>query len=679
MFVHSDHPMPLYALTIFAGAFLLFLVQPLIAKQILPWFGGSAAVWSTCLAFFQVVLLAGYAYSDWTARRLSPRAQALLHVGLLLLSLALLPIVTHPGWQPTGGEDPGLRILGLLLATVGLPYFLLSTTGPLLQAWFARAYPTVAVYRLYALSNAASLIALISYPFVIEPRVATTWQAYGWSAGYTLFVLLCASVALYGPRGGARMGNGGTIVGTSPHRSRSDWRDYLLWLALPAMGSWLLLAITNHITQNIASMPFLWLLPLTLYLLTFIICFEHERWYRRWICLPLAAALLGAAAYGLQSDTFTFDLRIAIPLYLGALFAACMFCHGELAATKPPPRELTTYYLLVSLGGALGGLLVGLVAPRVLDAYYELGIGLTLTAVLAAVVLRRATVILPAAAAALALLCGYYAYEQITKHRANTRVLTRNFYGALQIKDVGAADHPERMRRLTHGAIKHGEQYLAPARRAEPTSYYGIHSGAGIALRLAAAPKRVGVIGLGAGTLAAYGQPGDVFRFYEINPQVIDIAQREFSFLKDSKARIEIALGDARLSLEREPPQQFDVLVIDAFSSDSIPVHLITREALAVYLKHLKPFGVIAFHTSNRYLVIPPVVKQLADHYKLRSAWISDDIRTNGLNFSDWVLVTEGRRLLDNPEIAGRQSKIEELPGLQLWTDNYNNLFRILR
>jgi hypothetical protein len=673
--------MLLYACTIFTSAFLLFLVQPVIAKQILPWFGGSAAVWTTCLAFFQVALLAGYAYSDVTTRKLKPRAQVILHLALLAASLAVLPIVADASWKPAGDEDPGARILGLLFITIGLPYFLLATTGPLVQAWFARTFPSGTVYRLFALSNLASMLALISYPFAFETWVTTATQAYGWSAGYGLFALLCGASAIYSLRRSGAPAAASTATATGQDDAPAPGRfDLVLWLALPAMGSWLLLAITNHITQNIASIPFLWLAPLTLYLLTFILCFESDGWYQRSLMLGPLAVILGFCAWGLQSSDVTLEIKVAIPLYLTGLFICCMFFHGELAKIRPAPRYLTLFYLMVSLGGALGGLFVGLIAPRIFPTYYELGLGFVLTAILAAVTLRKTPFFVWIVAVAMAGVCGYFWNQQIEQLKEDARVMTRNFYGTLRTKDTGPETSEDAVRRLIHGVILHGEQYLKPERRTEPTTYYGPDSGVALAIRnIQPENQRVGVIGLGTGTLAVWGKPGDTYRFYDIDPHVIEVAQSEFTYLKDSKAKIETSLGDARLNLEREAPQNFDVLVVDAFSSDSIPVHLITREAMAVYLKHVKPGGAVVFHVTNRFLKLAPVVKQIADNLGLQAALIVDDAEETSFSKTDWVIVTRDKALLENEAIAQNTSEFDEIPGLRLWTDDFNNLFQILK
>ncbi len=673
--------MPLYALTIFASAFLLFLVQPIMAKQILPWFGGSAAVWTTCLMFFQIVLLAGYAYADWTIRFLKPRPQVILHVSLIVISLVSLPIIAGSGWKPDGDEDPTWLILGLLAATIGLPYFLLSTTGPLLQAWFARSFPQAKnVYRLFALSNGASLIALVAYPFVVEPYITTHQQSISWSFGYALFVVLCGGSALFSLRASTQMATqqaATAIDGPAPRAA-----DYLLWLTLAALGSFMLIAVTNHITHDVASVPFLWILPLTLYLLSFVLCFEGRNWYQRSIFFGPLLVVVGAMSWALHTNGGVMDIKQAIPLFATGLFVMCMFFHGELAALKPAPRYLTGFYLMISLGGAVGGLLVGFVAPKLFDTYYEFGLGLFATTLLAAYVARRAMLIVPVLALAAACFTAYQIHAYIDMLSKGTRIMTRNFYGTLRVKDFGDANG-DGTRRLMHGVIMHGEQHLAPSKRMSPTTYYGTTSGVGriISIKSGAAKDiRVGVVGLGAGTLAVYGRPGDVYRFYEINPQVIELAKTEFSYLGSSTAKIETLLGDARLTLEREPAQRYDVLAIDAFSSDSIPTHLMTYQAMAVYLKNIKPDGVIAFHVTNRFLHLAPVVKRIADEHGLHTVLVADDPDSDSdLANTDWVLVSRNKAVLEHSNITESLEAISEIPGLRLWTDSFNNLFKILK
>jgi len=673
--------MVLYALTILSSAFLLFLVQPIMAKQILPWFGGSAAVWTTCLVFFQFLLLFGYAYSDWTTRKLAPRRQAALHVALLLASLATLPIIPDAGWKPAGGDDPTWRILGLLTVTIGLPYFLLSTTGPLVQAWFARTFPAGTVYRLFALSNFGSLLALVAYPFAVEPWITTPHQSWGWSAGYAVFAALCAGSAIYSARARAQAAGGTGEEAAQSEGPAPQPKDYAMWLLFSGMGSFMLLAVTNHITHDVASVPFLWILPLTLYLLSFILCFEGRGWYRRIYFLVPLLGIVGAMSWSLHAERGIVNIREALPLFAAGLFLMCMFFHGELAALKPAPRYLTRFYLMVSLGGALGGLAVGLIAPKIFNTYYEFSAGLVATLLIAVYVTRRMHPVLPVLVLMTVGFTGYHIYRYIQTLAADTRVMTRNFYGTLRVKDTGPATDPESVRRLMHGLIMHGEQYLSGARRTEATTYYGATSGIGRLVKALqpSGPLRVGVVGLGTGTMAVWGRAGDVYRFYEINPLVVDIARGQFTYLKDSGAQIDIVLGDARLGMERESPQRYDVLVIDAFSSDSIPVHLITREALAVYLRHMKPGGVVAFHVTNRFLRLAPVVKRIAGDQGLHTILIVDEAEDSDLAKTDWVLVARDPKLFERTGLDKLAEDIEDIPGMRVWTDDFNNLFQILK
>jgi hypothetical protein len=399
-----------YAATIFVSSFLLFLVQPIIAKQILPWFGGSAAVWTTCLVFFQSVLLAGYAYADWTSR-LGARRQAMLHVVLLAASLLCLPILASSGWKPHGDEQPVMRILLLLGATIGLPYFLLSTTTPLLQAWYWRRFRIVVPYRLFALSNLASLLALLGFPVLFEPMFDLKVLGWGWSFLFAGFVLLCAVTAWLSLNGFEREARAVSTAALS-------LRTQLEWLALAAMGSVMLLAVSNHITQNISSVPFLWVLPLALYLVSFILAFDHPRWYVRPLFIGALVVLAPVMAYAIPS----LDLAKAAPLFLGGLFVACMVCHGELARLKPDPAYLTRFYLMVSLGGALGAVLVAIVAPLVLAGYFELGIALVALASII-VLVRRIRWLGVAVTAVTAVLVG----RGVKDYTEAVRVMERDF------------------------------------------------------------------------------------------------------------------------------------------------------------------------------------------------------------------------------------------------------------
>ncbi|RPI42570.1 MAG: hypothetical protein EHM59_17520 [Betaproteobacteria bacterium] len=671
--------MVLYATTIFLGAFLLFLVQPIMAKQILPWFGGSAAVWATCMVFFQVTLLAGYAYADWTTRRMAPKTQTRLHLGLLALSLVLMPIIPDASWKPSGEENPSARILGMLAASIGLPYLMLSTTSPLVQAWFARRYAGTLPYRLFALSNLASLIALLAYPVLVEPWISTHAQSITWSVAYALFVALCAAAGLAALKASpeaaapARTGAAPSSDTAPPSRARQ-----FLWLVLAALGSFMLLAVTNHICQNVASIPFLWILPLSLYLATFIFAFDHPRWYHRGFFITLTAISLPAMAWMFDS----LELVYAVPIYLVGLFAVCMFCHGEFAQLKPAPRYLTTYYLMLSLGGAIGGLLVGLVAPYVLPGHFEIVIGLIACGLL---LLARtmswgwwATGIATAVIGTTAWASGTAIEDQVS----NARVMMRNFYSAIRTRD---AMTPTPFRSLVHGGIMHGGQLLDEDKQLLASSYFGPNSGFGrLFAALPDAPRRVGVIGLGAGSITAHARAGDVFRFYEINPQVVDLAYREFTFLTATPAKTEVILGDGRLSMEREAPQQYDVIAVDAFSGDAIPMHLLTRESIAIYLRHLKPDGVIAFQATNRFVDIAPVVERLAAEHGMTAVMITDyPDSSEGVDYwlssTDQILITRNRDLLEHERIRSVAQRIEPRPGFPIWTDDFNNLLTVLK
>jgi SAM-dependent methyltransferase len=668
-----------YAATIFLSAFLLFQVQPLIAKIILPWFGGSAAVWTTCMLFFQLLLLAGYVYSHAYVRLRIP-ARRHIHIALLAVAAAALPLAAGTAWKPEGGEDPTWRILGLLATSVGLPYFVLSTTGPLVQAWYARSREGAAPYRLFALSNLGSMLALLSYPLAVEPLLTLGTQANIWSGGFVLFALACAMLAWRSKGAEAQHLAGG-------ESGKPGLGLQALWAGLACCASVLLLAFTGHMTLNIAAIPFLWVLPLALYLLSFVLCFEASGWYRRWLFLPLlGAGLAGVCVTLSRSNPSIWTL---IPLYSATLFAACMVCHGELARSKPHPQHLTGFYLMLALGGAAGGVLVGLVAPNVFEDLYELPAGMLALCVLviAALLRDRASLLhgrwgIPAGIMLLALTVALAValYRTYAENSADTRVTSRNFYGVLNVRDSG--EGPDAMRALSHGTIIHGKQFLEPQRRDWPTTYYGLRSGIGLALLDARGhgPLRVGVVGLGAGTLATYGSTGDVFRFYDINSDVVELARSEFTFLKDSRAKVEVALGDARLSLEREPTQNFDVLALDAFSSDAIPVHLLTVEAFKTYLRHLKPGGVLAVHISNRYLDLVPVVQQAARHLSLELRQVeNDDDDDAGVYRSDWMLVSASPAAFEGKELKDAADRIDAVPRVRLWTDDYSDLYRILK
>ncbi len=671
-----------YAATIFLGAFLLFQVQPLIAKIILPWFGGTAAVWSAALLFFQLVLLGGYAYAHCLIRYIKDRAQMMVHVALLAVSCALLPILPSSAWKPAEPGDPTWRILTLLAATVGLPYFLLSATSPLLQAWYVRRTGSTMPYRLFALSNFASLLALGSFPFLVEPQLTSRQQAYMWSGAYVVFALLCATAA-WGSRKDSTGSPPAEAVGTPPGELPSLGR-LLLWVALAACASTLLVAVTNHLSQRVAPIPLLWVVPLAVYLTTFIISFESHRAYRRGIFLPLLAPMLGLMAYLIYAGRGNMPIAVMIPAFTVGLFICCMVCHGELARRKPAAPYLTLFYLMIALGGAVGGLFVALVAPRVFRSYLELPVGLVACAVLAAIVLwnvkipaLRAQVLrfaVLSGVVVLAVSLGRQEYLNDTEYR----LMARDFYGVLQVGDY---DFPH-ARILWNGTINHGSQPLDADSRYRATTYYGPNSGVGRALRAleTRGPIRVGIVGLGAGVLSAYGRAGDVYRFYEINPLVEQIAQSQFTFYAHSPADKRILLGDARLVLESEESQQFDLLAVDAFSSDAIPIHLLTHEALAVYFRHLKPDGILAFHLSNRYLNLVPVVAREAQDFHKQATVVHDPGHDAPyLSASVWALLTSHPAWFRTPSFETAEiAQAVAPPRFRAWTDDYSDILQVL-
>jgi hypothetical protein len=671
--------MPLHAATIFLSAFLLFLVQPILAKQILPWFGGAAIVWTLCMVFFQFVLLLGYAYAHWLTAR-PGKQQAIIHIALLVASLAFLPIIPSATWKPAGGDNPVWPILMLLFATIGLPYFLLSSTSPLVQAWFARAFPGSSPYRLFALSNFASMLALLGYPFLFEPWFGSPEQSRYWSVGFGLFVALCAWLA-WSSRTLPPLTVAGGQVQSTAEEPRPTAGTIGLWLVLSTLGSVMLLGVSNHLTQNISSIPLLWVIPLAVYLLTFILCFESQRWYRRDWYLGSLVWILCVMAWFLADKSLQFEMLWQILVFTIGLFFVCMFCHGELAERRPGPRHLTLFYLIVSVGGVLGGVIVGIVAPVALPGYLELEITLVALAILAFLVnLHRPIPILAMLVLVIAFTSGALAWR-VHHFTEDTVYIERNHYGVLRVKEnrTKIEESDTSYRSLVHGAILHGEQWLSEKYRRSATTYYKTTSGIGrTLLAFEGKPIRVGVIGLGAGSLAVYADADDVYRFYDINPAVARVAQEWFTYLKDSAGKTEIVLGDARLSMEREPPQAYDVIAVDAFSGDSIPVHLITVEAFTEYLRHLKPEGVIAFHVSNRFLDLKPVLLAIAEQHKLEIAYVHETGESGGTT-SDWVVLTRHKPFILRPEIVEATEPIVPRNDWRLWTDNYNNLVQVFK
>jgi hypothetical protein len=857
--------MAAFALSIFTGAFLLFQVQPLIGKYILPWFGGAPAVWTTCLLFFQVVLLGGYAYAHFLSQWLKPRAHVIVHLALLATALALLPITPSDAWKPTSSDNPTLRILALLAVSLGLPYFVLSSTGPLMQQWFSQANPGRSPYRLYALSNVGSLLALVSYPFFVETHFTRKAQAAMWGWGLVAFVLFCAFCAsrvwrvqspkskvqtpgdpvhsphpVVGAPGAQELAPAGPAIeaasnvhasrithhspnithhspgithhvsritppasritlpnprlaapqqsgGATPNDLRPSTLDRLLWLLLPACASMLLLAITNKMCQDTAVIPFLWVLPLALYLVSFIVCFDNPRWYKRPFFTLALVAVQGPICWAMSRRVET-PLLLLLTIYSAGLFVCCMVCHGELYRLRPDPRHLTSFYLTISAGGALGGVFVAVVAPLLFQDYYELhwglllcgallltvclveapassahaspnyqptsewrwlawllpfpillgfdrllvglaslrpeiglegvviglrvGVGVLLAVLLftalatselarprARVLALLALVLIPWAARKdfasfrhwPRLACYWLALGLFTLSivlwvlaHANADIIverTRDFYGVLSVLEDDKQDPIRHQFRLAHGRVIHGLQPADPIGATWPTLYYDEKSGAGLSIRaLPHADRRVGLVGLGIGTLAAYARTNDYYRFYEINPEVLRLATSRFSYLSHCYGKVEYALGDARLSLEREPAQHFDLLVLDAFAGDAIPTHLLTREAFLLYERHLKPKGVVAVHVSNAYLDLEPVLANIARELNYEIAVV--DTKGPGddrwwVSGSVWVLLTHDMDFLNTPTISGVSRRPHE-KRVRLWTDDFASLFQIL-
>jgi SAM-dependent methyltransferase len=667
--------------TIFFGAFFLFQVEPLIAKAILPWFGGSAQVWTTCLLFFQTGLLCGYLYAHLLAERVAPMWQVRIHIALLVLSLAVLPIFPAEFWKPTGDENPLLMILGLLTATIGLPFFLLSATNPLVQSWLARSQ-SKAPYQLFALSNFGSMLALLSYPVMVEPFLPLRVQTWAWSIGYALFVLLCATTAWR-----YRSGEKTALIETADAGDAPSWSERGLWFALAALPSAMLLAVTNFLLQNVAAIPLFWILPLALYLMSFIFAFGSLRWYWRPFWYLAGAAAIVAMLVAMSGFTSLNDYRF-LPLFTICLFVVCLVCHGEVASLRPKPRYLTSYYLIIAAGGAFGGLFVAAAAPLLLFANFELQIIVPLTA--AAIVLaawwryrftKRAGLRDALLMVSLSILSGATSYMAVYTYRdlQGSHLLARNFYGALRVTDLPPLVPGDERRLLLNGSINHGEQFLAPDKRREPITYFSHASGLGVGLTELGkdGPLKVGVIGLGTGTIAAYCRDGDTYRFYEINPLVLQIAQTEFSYLKDCPTGPTVTMGDARLSLEAEQPQQYDFFAVDAFISDAIPVHLLTKEAFDLYWRHLKPDGVLAVHISNRYVDLAPIVATAAEANGKRVRIIANgsDV-TQAVSGATWMLVTSRPGFFERPAL---QSAFDaEIPrGFTGWTDDYSNLWQV--
>jgi len=637
--------MPLLAAATVLSAFLLFLIQPLAGKQLLPLFGGSGAVWSACLLFFQFALLAGYLYAHALTRWFRPRQQAVVHCASLLVCLAV------PRFEFTTGAGSA-HVLTTLAAGVGLPYLVLSTTSPLLQHWHSLLQPGGRPYRLSAWSNGACAAALLSFPLLWEPRFALSRMNLGWNVafGVEAALLLAAAWMLF---------QANPAAAPRPMISGTPWRMRLKWIGWPALGSAFLMGASTHLCQGVAPAPLLWVVPLLVYLLTFVVVFSREH-YQAISAVSLAlAGLLTMAGAMLYLDLQAL-LFWKVALYTAGLFTVCLFAHGELAALRPEPERLTSYWTHVAAGGAVGSLVLGFATPAFLAGYFELPLLMAGTAALCLYRLRRLSLMARQAAVVAAVLAATPALAFVNTHYSGLVEAGRNFYGSLRIVDQGP------LRKMLHGLVVHGSEFRSGPLAGEPTAYYGPMSGAGLTLSRPGPARRVGLIGLGAGTLAWYGREGDSFRFYELNPLVIEVAQRDFGYLRRSKARIEIVEGDARLRLAAEPDHSFDVLIVDAFSGDAIPVHLLTREAMAIYLERLRPGGTIALHISNQYLNLEPVVRALAADAHCSSVRIASQ-------------PDAGRAQLGAVWMMVRRDEAAGPTRLPVWTDDWNSVLPVLK
>jgi hypothetical protein len=684
----------LYGTAAFLSAFLLFLIEPLAAKQLLPVLGGSSAVWLACLVFFQTALLLGYLYAHWLTS--GPRANDLAwqrrtHTLIIAFALVALTFGILFGAGVNSTTHPILTIFWTLTRTIGVPFLLLASTSPLLQLWLsqreadAAGQPAPVWYRLFALSNTGSLLALIAYPTLIEPNLTIKIQRILWSAGFILVATLLHAITAQ-PRASLAPT---TADGDAPPAPRGHrW----LWFLLPMGAAMQLAAVTAHITSNIAAIPLLWILPLAVYLTTFILAFDRPAFYRRALVIRLLVVMLASLGYALSETGFSLPIILTIGFFLTECFAACLFCHGETYALRPSrSSETTLFYLLIAAGGATGTFLVAIAFPLLFSANYDLALAFLVTAILAIPATWRdglARRLLWTTASVLLFALTVRLHQA---YALQSLVQVRNFYGTLRVTQTDAPVAHVPMRTLLHGAVKHGTQIFDPGFSHIPTTYYATDSGIGLALRFCCSargnidsapsprPRNIGVIGLGAGTLAAYGQPHDRIRFYEINPKVEPIARNLFTYMRDSSAEITVVPGDARTSLASEPPQRFDVLAIDAFSGDAIPLHLLTTQALQLYLRHLTPTGILAFHVSNQYLDLPPQIALLARsaHLEVRNVITSSE-DARGEFRAEWILMTYDPTFFTQPDLASAADRVDIKPTLRLWTDDYSSLLPIL-
>lgn len=719
--VMSAQWIAMLAITIFTSAFLLFQVQPLISKFILPWFGGSPAVWTTAMLFFQCLLFAGYAYAHVVTKYLSLDRHLKLHVALLILSsFAAFFVAPNPAFRPEGDENPSLRILLLLASCVGLPYFTLASTGPLVSAWFAIVYAGKSPYRLYSLSNVGSFAALVSFPYLFEPYFKVQHMGIAWTGIYLVFALVCSMTAiqLLGFINPAKKTDSklDALSKANPVPSHPTMAQRIAWLGLPALASLTMIAATDHVSHNIAPEPRLWITTLGLYLMTFIITFDHPRWFHSRIVSALTffgILLLVTRAelldfLGINWDFGVSELRWS---HIIVMFLICFLCHGQLIRLRPASNSyLTEFYLCISAGGALGGLFASLIATNLFDDYYEwplcmiLGVTLSLCVLLYPLMTNSEVMVrYPISKYAIPLFClltatafiGYWddplgwwsssSGEYESKHL----VAKRNFYGTVSVEDQIHRTNPiDSYRGFYSGSVTHGIQRLSPEVRHIPTAYYGIESGVYETFHYARQRQpalKMAIVGLGAGALALGGRQQDEIDFYEINPYVVELAKKYFTYLDDCSSKINIILGDGRLKLEHAKPESYDIIMLDAFTGGSVPVHLLTQEAFKIYRERLKPDGFLVVHITNKYLNLYPVVKTHAENLGMgyRSKFLPADF-DNFIRRSHYVTITNDKKFIelfpsvhppiydDHDNIIGR--KEPNIEGLRVWTDQYSSI-----
>jgi SAM-dependent methyltransferase len=739
----------LFAAASFCGAALVFLVQPMVAKMILPRLGGSPAVWNTSLVFFQALLLAGYAYAHLSFRVLGARRQPILHMAILLLPLAVLPVAL-PEWTVPNTEIE-LWVLGLLAAAAGAPYFAIASAGPLLQRWFSTTNDPDAgdPYFLYAAGNAGSVAGLLAYPFLLEPNLPLGAQSRVWAGGYILFIVLAGACALAllrsrpagrpktpeptrppalaehpnepaAPPEPALAPEPSLLPGPSPlsHKTR------LRWVGLAFLPSSLLLGSTTYLSTDVAAVPLLWVVPLALYLGTFILAFSRSTfgfaaWFQRWLPLLVLPAALAVPLHLGQT------VLLAVVIHLTALFAVGAAAHSRLAEERPPVDRLTEFYLLISVGGVAGGLFNALLAPLLFDALLEYPLVLVLSllaarlppplgrrvfgllvgmtpAALAFMALGAAGSLLvkagilgtwtpvPAIALLLAagavyrralpfarvLLGGLVLYVALLPLLRPALHAERTFFGTHRVAEADG------WHLLSHGTTVHGAQSRDRDQAGEPATYYHRDGPAGDIMATRSPTDRMAFVGLGTGALAAYAEPGQSATFFEIDPAVVRIAQDTtlFSYLNRSRGEIRIVLGDGRQTLALEPSASFDLIVLDAFTSDAIPVHLLTLEAVEMYLERLRPRGILAFHVSNRYVDLEPVLGRVAQALELEGRVRFDEgDGTRARNGSRWIVLAESVEALGPLSVDHRWTGLRVAERGGVWTDDYSNILRALR